>query len=220
MNGIHDMGGMHGFGPVQREAHGHAEWELRVIALNRLSQKQGYFNIDEFRYGIENMQPTHYLRSAYFERWLATVEYNLIEKGLLTRDELDSRTEQLRRQSETDRPEHTPAGHVPQTLRGLPETTSSSLEPRFAVGDKVLVRNSHPTWHTRVPRYVRGKRGVIHLVHGPSTFPDTHAHGLGKNPQNVYNVRFDGPELWRDSAEPGQILYIDLWESYLEPDPT
>lgn len=217
MNGIHDMGGMHGFGPVQREAHGHTEWELHVIALNRLSQKQGYYNIDEFRYGIENMQPSHYLRSAYFERWLATVEYNLIEKGLLTRDELDSRTEQLRRQTETDRPEHIPAGHVQQTLQGLPDTTSSSLEPRFAVGDTVLVRNSHPTWHTRVPRYVRGKRGVIHLVHGPAPFPDTHAHGLGKNPQNVYNVRFDAPELWADSAEPGQILYIDLWESYLEP---
>lgn len=223
MNGVHDMGGTHGFGPVQREENEplfHADWEARVLAINRLSRKHGYYNIDEFRYGIERMQPAHYLRSTYYERWLATVEYNLIEKGLLTSDELDFRTELFRNHPETDPPQQMPPEAVPRTVRDIPEAPAAALEPCFAVGDLVVARNSHPTGHTRLPRYIRGKRGVIHLVHGPAIFPDTHAHGLGENPQNVYNVRFDGPELWGDSAEPGQVLYIDLWESYLEPVPS
>lgn len=220
MNGVHDMGGTHGFGPVQREENEptfHADWEARVLAMNRLSRARGYFNIDEFRFGIESMQPAHYLRSTYYERWLATVEYNLIEKGLLTSDELDARTELLRSHPETGLPQHISAEPAPQIARDTPDTPAAPLQPRFAVGDPVLTRNVHPTGHTRMPRYIRGKRGVIHLLHGPAIFPDTNALGLGENPQNLYNVRFDGRELWGDSAEPGQVLYIDLWESYLEP---
>lgn len=219
MNGVHDMGGMHGFGPVLREENEplfHADWEGRVYAINRLSRTHGYFNIDEMRYGIESMPPAHYLRSSYYERWLATVEYNLIEKGILTSDELDARTELFQRQPGANHPEHVPTGPVPQTIGDTPAT---SLEPRFAVGDPVMVNNSHPTGHTRVPRYTRGKHGVVHRIHGPAIFPDTHAHGLGEHPQNVYSVRFDARELWGDSAEQNQSLYIDLWESYLEPDP-
>lgn len=222
MNGVHDMGGTHGFGPVQREedeAVFHADWEGRVYAINRLSREHGYYNSDEMRYGIENMQPAHYLRSSYYERWLATIEYNLIEKGLLTRDELDSTTELLRGQSGIDRPGHIPAGHAPSFVPDIPESPPAARQPRFVVGDSVLARNVHPTGHTRLPRYIRGKRGVIHLMHGREVFPDTHAHGLGENPQDVYNVRFEGRELWGDSAEPAQVLYVDLWESYLELGP-
>jgi nitrile hydratase len=223
MNGVHDMGGMHGFGPVLREENEplfHADWEARVVAMNRLSQKQGFFNIDEFRYGIEQIDPAHYLRSTYYERWLATVEYNLVQKGLLTDDELDSRTEILRQQPENAllHPEHgSPSPSLPEPAFKSPVTP---IEPRFAVGDPVTVNNSHPTGHTRVPRYTRGKHGVIHQVHGPAIFPDTHAHGRGENPRNVYSVRFGARELWGDSAEPNQTLSIDLWESYLEPDPS
>jgi nitrile hydratase len=97
----------------------------------------------------------------------------------------------------------------------LPPADAESPAPRFAVGDAVLTRNDHPIYHTRIPRYVRGRRGTIHQLQGIQTFPDTNAHGLGRNPRMVYSVRFDGAELWGDSAEPGQTLYIDLWESYL-----
>ena len=85
------------------------------------------------------------------------------------------------------------------------------------VGDAVMTRNMHPRGHTRLPRYARGKRGVIHLIHGPQTFPDTNAHGLGEQPQVLYNVRFEGRELWGESSEPRQAVYLDLWESYFEP---
>lgn len=222
MNGVHDMGGMHGFGPVLREDNEpvfHADWEARVLAMNRLAQRRGIYNIDEFRYGIEQMPPAHYLRSSYYERWLATVEYNLIRKGLITQGELDARIALLR-----DAPEDSSlAADSDVTLVvDLPDTERTASEPppaRFTVGDAVVTHNVHPHHHTRLPRYARGKRGVIHLVHGPATFPDTHAHGHGAQPHCLYNVRFEARELWGDSAEPGQYLYLDLWERYLAPAP-
>lgn len=217
MNGVHDMGGMHGFGPVERDdAPYHAGWEVRVRAIMGLTTGQGIYNLDEFRYGIERMPPAEYLRSTYFERWLATVEYNLIQKGVISTEELENRVALLRDQPDAEfpRPADLPSSAA---RRAITEEPMPSLTPRFAVGDAVVTRNAHPTGHTRIPRYVRGKRGTIHLVHGPEIFPDTNAHGRGENPQVVYSVRFDGRELWGESAEPHQSLNIDLWESYLEP---
>jgi nitrile hydratase len=219
MNGVHDMGGMHGFGPVLREENEpvfHADWEGRVLAINRLAQSRGNYNIDEFRYGIEQMPPAHYLRSSYYERWLATVEYNLIQKGLITQDELDARTALLRDDPEAVSPIFAgTAAAVPDDQAMAP--AADPPPAGFAVGDAVVTRNVHPQHHTRLPRYARGKRGVIHHVHGPAIFPDTHAHGLGPQPHCLYSVRFEARELWGDSAEPGQYLYLDLWERYLSP---
>jgi nitrile hydratase subunit beta len=220
MNGVHDMGGMHGFGPIHRDPNErgfHAEWEAHVVAINRFSRSQGLYNIDEFRYGIERMDPVEYLRASYFERWLATVEHNLVAHGALTTAEIDARMELLR-----DDPDARPQqGDVPtpspRPARQSSEAPAGDPEPRFAVGDRVVTRNEHPTHHTRLPRYARGKRGMIHRIHGPAIFPDTNAHGLGENPQVLYSVRFDGNELWGDSSEPGEQLYLDLWESYLTP---
>lgn len=217
MNGVHDMGGMHGFGPVEREENEplfHAGWEGRVRAMMSLTMGQGIYNLDAFRYGIEQMPPAHYLRSTYFERWLATVEYNLILNGVLTEAELNDRTDVFQQHPGTELPQGDPAWSMPprEPLPRAPDITA-----RFAVGDPVVVRNVHPPHHTRMPRYVRGKRGSIRIVHGPEIFPDTHAHGQGVEWQTVYNVSFDGHELWGDSAETGQTLSIDLWESYLVP---
>jgi nitrile hydratase len=75
----------------------------------------------------------------------------------------------------------------------------------------------HPRGHTRLPRYARGKRGLVHLVHGVHVFPDAHAQGLGESPQPLYSVRFEARELWGDAGEPNQSVHLDLWESYLEP---
>ena len=107
MNGVHDMGGMHGFGPIVREENEplfHAPWEAQVRAMMVIARSRGYFNIDAFRYGIERMDPAHYLRASYFERWLASTELNLIEHGFLTSDELDDRTEYFRQHPEAMRP--------------------------------------------------------------------------------------------------------------------
>ena len=88
---------------------------------------------------------------------------------------------------------------------------------RFAAGDPVITRNIHPTGHTRLPRYTRGKRGVIERVHGAHVFPDSNAHGLGEAPQWLYTVRFTGAELWGEDADPTLTTSIDAWDSYLEP---
>ena len=219
MNGVHDMGGMHGFGPVEREEHEplfHAAWEARVLGIMGVVRGQrGYFNLDAFRHGIERMPPAEYLRSTYYERWLASVEYNLIEQGLIDGDELEARVAFLREHPEAAPP---PARSVTVPPRARErEPQSPPTAPRFAAGDAVVTRNVHPRGHTRLPRYARGKRGLIHLIHGPQTFPDTNAHGLGEQPQVLYNVRFAGRELWGESSEPREAVYLDVWESYLEP---
>jgi nitrile hydratase subunit beta len=221
MNGVHDIGGMHGFGPIEREENEplfHADWERRALGIAILVPTLGYYNDDADRYGWERMAPAEYLQASYYELWLTTVEYNLARLGILTGDELATRIAFFREHPGVDPPPVRAAAPPP-----LPEAPMDPpvprLAPRFAVGDVVLTRNVHPVGHTRLPRYARGKRGVIQVIHSPQTFPDTNAHGLGKNPQIVYNVRFEGRELWGDSAEPHQVLYLDLWDSYLVPAP-
>jgi nitrile hydratase beta subunit len=218
MNGVHDLGGMHGFGPIEREVDEplfHAAWEARVRALATLVRGQGYYTIDAFRYGIERMTPAEYLRASYFERWLASTEYNLIQEGLLTGAELDARIALLHQDPDAVPRQGAMAG-PPPTPREQPLSPPPPAS-RFAVGDPVVTRNVHPKGHTRLPRYARGKRGAIQRLHGAQTFPDTNAHGLGEQPQPLYSVRFDARELWGESAEPKQTVDLDLWESYLEP---
>ena len=221
MNGVHDMGGMHGFGPIVREENEplfHAAWEARVRAMAVLGiNERGLFTIDAFRSGIERMPPATYLRAPYFERWLASLETNLIEGGFLTADELDERMVRLRQHPDTAFPHRADADLARQPDE-QPDPSPPS-EARFAIGDAVLTRHDQPVGHTRLPRYARGKRGVIERLYGAQTFPDTNAHGLGKQPQPLYRVRFDGRELWGDSAEPRQTVSLDLWQSYLEPAP-
>ena len=220
MNGVHDMGGMHGFGPIVREADEplfHAPWEGRVRAMVTLARDRSYFTIDAFRYGIERMEPAQYLRASYFERWLATLEHNLIHEGFLTSQELDARTELVRQHPEATFPPAAAKERASQTPAERPDNAGAPLPaPRFAVGDAVVTRNDHPTTHTRLPRYARGKRGIVTRSHGPQIFPDTNAHGLGENPQPLYSVRFEARELWSGSAEPDSTVSLDLWESYLE----
>jgi nitrile hydratase len=223
MNGVHDLGGMHGFGPIERDnprarVWFRTDWEARVCGMQDVSVPR-YFNLDAFRYGIERMNPAHYLRAPYFERWLETIATNMIEAGYLTREELEARTELLRDDREFALPHQARATSKvpPPPLPARP--LMPELTPRFTVGEAVVTLNIHPTGHTRLPRYARGKQGVIHRIHGPHVFADTNADGRGQHPQVVYNVRFDGQELWGASAESGTTVSLDLWESYLAPAP-
>jgi nitrile hydratase beta subunit len=218
MNGVHDMGGMHGFGAIVREVNEplfHAPWEAHVRALEALAVERDYFTIDAFRHGIERMEPAHYLRAPYYERWLATIELNLIEGGFLTGEELDTRMQLLRQVPEAALPRGVAVAAEPVAR----EQRADSPLPvsRYAIGDAVVTRNVHPPGHTRLPRYARGKRGVIQRLHGAQIFPDTNAHGLGENPQPLYAVGFEARELWGEAAESCQTVSLDLWESYLEP---
>jgi nitrile hydratase beta subunit len=217
MNGVHDLGGMHGFGLVVREENEptfHADWEARVWAMVQEIRRQGYYTIDASRYGIERMPPVDYLRSSYYERWLASLEYNLTVEHLLTAGEVETRVEELLRNPDAaPRLDAVPTPPPPR----VPPPSPPPPAPRFAVGDVVVTRNVHPVGHTRLPRYARGKRGVIQRYHGAHTLPDANAHGLGERPQPLYSVRFEARELWGESAEPRQTVSLDLWDSYLDP---
>jgi nitrile hydratase len=224
MDGVHDLGGMHGFGPVEREENEppfHAQWEAAVLAMMRAGGSRGLFNIDEFRHGIERMRPAHYLAASYYEKWLDGITRLLVEKGIVDPAELDERVAFF-----GERPE-APAtaalrGPLPPRVPSNPGWVQDSIRhtgaaPRYAPGDAVVTRHFHPAGHTRLPRYARGKRGVIARFHGMHVFPDTNAHGLGEQPQPLYSVRFDARELWGESAEPSQQVHLDCWESYLTP---
>jgi nitrile hydratase len=217
MNGVHDLGGMHGFGPIAidpDEPRFDPRWVPHVIALMSESVNEGLFNLDAFRYGIERMDPAAYLAAPYYERWLETIAYNLIHHGWIDEDELEARIAHLREHPHAPAPPADPFARPPS--RHPPEAQLSP-PPRFSVGDTVVARNVHPVGHTRLPRYARGKRGVISLVHAPELLPDANAHGPGAPLEVVYNVRFDASELWGPSAEPRQTVSIDLWERYLDP---
>lgn len=221
MNGVHDMGGMHGFGPVDRtetESPFHAPWEGRVRAMMTTLIRLGVFNLDEMRRAIESIPPAQYLTSTYFERWLAALRMLLEEKGVLTASEIEAMLQQLQDAPQSSR-RNDPA-LVDALLQNAPRPPwlpPGATTPRFRPGDRVVAKNQHVKGHTRLPRYVRGKQGIVHQVRGVYDFPDTKAHGRGAHPAPVYSVRFSAPELWGDVASGRDSVYIDLWENYLDP---
>ena len=216
MNGVHDMGGMDGFGKVEAEPNEpmfHAAWEARVMAMVRAMGAAGAFNIDTSRFYREALPPHVYLGSSYYKKWLLGLE-NLLARGLVTVDEMA-------------------AGHALQPAKPLPrkltadEVTAGLARSsfsrqqqgpaRFKPGDRVIARNIHPQGHTRLPRYVRGKPGVVELVHGCHAFPDSVASGRGDDPQWLYTVVFDSRTIWGEDADPTLRISIDAFEPYLEP---
>jgi nitrile hydratase len=217
MNGVHDMGGMTCFGHIEREENEpvfHAPWERRVFAMRMTGRVAA--NIDEGRHSNERLDPVLYLSSSYYERWLASLVMLAIEKGILTHEELETGIAQMTEGSTWTslRPDEIEA----RVRQGAPfQRDFGRLTPRFKVGDGVLARNLHPAGHTRLPRYVRGRCGVIDRIHGTFVYPDTNAHGLGEQPQPLYSVRFEARELWGPNAPVRDCLYIDLWEDYLDP---
>jgi nitrile hydratase subunit beta len=239
VNGIHDVGGMHGFGPVVRERDEpvfHAEWERRMFALALAAMGSRSFNIDEYRRTIERMPPAQYLAASYYERWLYALENLLIEKGVVLRTEIDVVMAALRAHPSSamakvgatakvatpgqapsdDRNENEPGALSEAMVGDRSLRHDQSFQPGFKAGDRVLARNVNPEGHTRIPRYARGHHGIIYRDWGVFVFPDTHAHGGGAKPQHCYAVEFDGRELWGGDHPAGERIYIDLWEDYLE----
>ncbi|MBM4255573.1 MAG: nitrile hydratase subunit beta [Deltaproteobacteria bacterium] len=218
MNGVHDMGGMTCFGPVVREKNEplfHAPWERRVFAMTMLGMGR-LDTLDAFRHAIERMDPAHYLESSYYEHWLAALETLALEQGVLTPGEIASGRTSTKGKS--DQPPLPPEA-VPVVVNGGAPTSRKTgrQKPRFKVGDRVTTKNLNPSGHTRLPRYVRGREGTIHIVHGTFVYPDTNAHGQGEKPQPLYCVRFEARGLWGPDAARRDHLYIDLWEDYLIP---
>lgn len=219
MNGIHDMGGMTCFGPINPEADEpvfHTEWERRVFAMN-IAGLAFFGPVDRARHAIERMDPVAYLGTSYYEHWLEGIEIMAKDFGYLSDAELNSGVAA----STIDLPHPAPDAALIEGLvrGGIPSTRDTGRqEQAFKIGDKVRARNLEVSGHTRLPRYVRGRTGIINLIHGSHVFPDTVAHDQGECPQPLYNVRFEANELWGENVERKDCLYIDLWEDYLVAD--
>jgi nitrile hydratase len=225
MNGIHDLGGMHGFGPVEREPDEpvfHAPWEAVMLAVQRAVTRGGVATIDEFRQSVERMVPVRYLEASYYERWLDGLCRLLVDKGVVTAEALEARAAFF-----SAHPEAPAAAAVPGGLPKGPAAGEDAPEPsfrrlpeqprRFAPGAAVVTRNDHPRGHTRLPRYARGRRGVVVADYGTQVFPDATARGRGEQAQPLYCVRFEARELWGPAASASEAVHLDLWESYLLP---
>ncbi|MDH3316832.1 MAG: nitrile hydratase subunit beta [Betaproteobacteria bacterium] len=217
MNGVHDMGGMHGMGPVEIERNEpvfHSKWEARVFALTVAAAFLRRWNIDMGRHSRERMPPAEYLAATYYERWLFGLQKLLVEEGLVTAGELET----AHAESKVDDARTLRAADVANYLRHRVRTrVEADVRPRFRPGDRVIARNTHPTGHTRLPRYARGRRGVIDRDHGVFIFPDTNAMSRNRKPQHLYTVRFAARELWGSDASARDSVYVNLWDDHLDP---
>jgi len=215
-NSVHDMGGMHGFGPVEAEPNEplfHAAWEARVRALQRAMGATGVWTIDGFRAAQELLAPLTYLSSSYYERWFRALERQVVRHGLVGEDEIAAGRVlrpgiRLNRKLTLDDAKANRSGRYDRPAPGM---------ARFKAGDSVRTRNINPTTHTRLPRYARDKLGTVEAVRGCHVFPDTAAIGAGENPQWLYTVVFTGRELWGEDADPAIRVSIEAFEPYLAP---
>ena len=217
MNGVHDMGGQHGMGPVQYEKDEpvfHAIWESRVYALTSAMRAWRKWSLDTDRHALELMPPFDYLRMSYYERWLNRLETQVVEYGFVTREELQNG--KAARESAKATPVLTMATSSRWLNRGIPSSRDPNVRPLFKVGQRVRARNINPEGHTRLPRYARGKEGRVVRDHGVYVFPDTNAHFQGEKRQHVYSVRFTARELWGEGASERDSVYLDMWDDYLE----
>jgi nitrile hydratase subunit beta len=206
VDGIHDLGGMQGLGPVihsPAEPAFHHGWEAVARALMAVVAGAVEASGGEFRHSIERMDPGHYLTSDYYEHWLTAAATLAVEHGLVTRSELEAR-------AGGRFPLSGPALVPPVTIAG-----PGAGAPRFGAGDHVRVRDWHSPGHTRCPGYVRGKAGMVVRVDGTHSVPDIEAHGAARRHEPTYSVRFDAADLWGD-AQRGVSVHVDLWDSYLE----
>jgi nitrile hydratase beta subunit len=215
VNGVHDMGGMHGLGPIAPEPDEpvfHAEWERRVHAMVIASPTRG--NIDAGRHQRELIPGPEYLRMTYYEKWFTALTEMLVKGGAVTAAELASGAADPG--AAKGSPRLAAQAVAPALSRSGSYHRETASPPAFKTGDKVRARNVHPTGHTRLPRYVRGHTGVVERCHGAHVFPDSHAHGAGEDPRSLYTVRFTARELWGPDAPARDSVSLDLWEPYLE----
>ncbi len=202
MDGIHDLGGKQGFGPVRHSPKAqafHAAWEKRVNAMYSLAVKEGVFNMDEYRHAIERMEPRHYLSAGYYERTLTSLATLCVEKGLVTHAELERRAQ----------------GGFPLALPSAPGRANRPGRGRFQVGDRVTVRADFVPGHIRLPAYIRGHTGVVVGESPPYPFPDAHAHGVHAEDEPTYDVRFSSADLWPNGADTA-FVHVGVFQSYLQ----
>lgn len=218
VDGIHDMGGTHGWGSVTippDEPVFAQPWEAKAFAFGALSARLSGQNLDAMRHAINRQHPYDYLVDGYYGRWLGCVETMLVDSGVLAPGAVVARARRLRGEDVSEPPDPTlnKPDYQPTAGGSLREIET---QPRFAVGDRVRTRSHAHAGHTRLPRYTRGHVGIVAAIHPAQVLPDTHAHFIAENAQHVFAVEFDSSELWGDGAEPF-TLTLDLYDDYLEP---
>jgi nitrile hydratase beta subunit len=202
MDGVHDLGGKQGFGRVRHSPKAevfHDEWEKRSNALVAFAVKQGWLNMDEYRHAIERMEPRHYLAAGYYERQFTGLVTLLVEKGVVSREEL----------------ERVAGGAVPVSLPSAPGRPNAAGRARFKAGDRVRVKEDFVPGHIRMPAYIRGKSGVVVAETPAYPFPDAHAHGVQAEDEPTYDVAFRSEDLWPKDADPA-LVHVGVFQSYLE----
>jgi nitrile hydratase len=227
VSGIHDLGGMRGFGPIEPEADEpvfHASWEGRLFGMLPVVG-YGIFQPNNPRHHLERLEPAFYLQASYWERWLEASTRALIARGLITPDELAERIAHYAADPAAPVPTSEDPAKVDAALAWAwtPDQVhqEADMTPRFRPGDRVRARTTNPPGHIRLPNYVRGKAGVIHRFHGVHIVsdhaPDQNLPAARRPREPAYLVKFDALEVWGDSAEPMESLYLDLSERHLEP---
>jgi nitrile hydratase subunit beta len=221
MDGVHDMGGMHGFGRVVEpggDAAYHERWEPRVFAIQILVGVEGLGAGPGGRPVREEMEPARYLAASYYERWLYSAEQRLLRKGTIAPGEVEAVMARLEA-GESSPVHHDPsmAERILADLRAMYPMGPPPDDTRFHPADRVRVKRMHPAGHTRCPRYVRGVAGVVEGVRGADRLPDRAVYGEKVDPEPVYSVAFSSSDLWGPGEEAPWTVLLDLWESYLEP---
>jgi nitrile hydratase beta subunit len=218
MNGIHDMGGMHGLGPILHEADEpvfHERWEARMFGIAQAMTYPPAVTLDRWRFLAERMPPAAYLSQSYYERWYFICASALLEAGMATLAELSAGRAAP---GSATRDDATRAEAVRSAVaRDGKFSREAKSPPRFTLGQRVVTRNLHPTGHTRLPRFARGRVGKVQHWHGAYVFPDTSACGDGECPQHLYTIAFAASELWGPAAGRNDKVYLGLWDSYLDP---
>jgi nitrile hydratase subunit beta len=202
MDGMHDLGGKQGFGPVRYTLNAgafHAPWEVRANSLYAHAVRKGLFNMDEYRHAIERMEPAHYLTASYYERSLTALLTLCVEKGVVSREELEQRAR----------------GTIPLAQPSAPGRGNAPQRERFAPGDRVRVRLDFVPGHIRLPAYIRGKVGTVVGESPAYPFPDAHAHGIEAEDEPTYDVRFRADDLWPQGCDPA-LVHVGVFQSYLE----
>jgi nitrile hydratase beta subunit len=202
MDSIHDLGGKQGYGKIRYALNAtafHAPWEVRVNSLYAFAVRSGIFNMDEYRHAIERMDPRHYLTASYYERSLTSLATLCVEKGIVTREELEARAK----------------GAFPLASASAPGRTNAPARQRFKPGDRVRVKQDCVPGHIRLPAYIRGKVGTVVGESPPYPFPDAHAHGVEAEDEPTYDVRFRSEDLWPNGAD-AALVHVGVFESYLE----
>jgi nitrile hydratase beta subunit len=217
MNGAADMGGMHGFGPIELEPNEpvfHADWEKKAFALNMATGVANIWNLDAFRFERESIPPPQYLNLSYYGLWIVTLEHMMLKHGVATPEEVAA-GHALAPVKKAARA--VTAENVANMVRcGSPYNRPAPAPALFKVGDIVRAKNMHPQTHTRLPRYTRGHEGEVVRIVGCHVFPDSNARNTGEDPHWLYTVRFDGRELWGEDSDPTVRVCIEAWEPYLD----